>query len=77
MIYFIKGSSTINIKKWDPKTPYITALKKANDKYATYLEQRSHYINSPAFYFDCAAFFITATINFRRKSSLKYCRTEP
>ena len=51
------NASTINIKKWDPKTPYITALKKAKDKYATYLKQRQNYINSPAFYFDCAAFF--------------------
>ena len=48
---------SIDIKKWDPKTPYIEAMKKSVNAYTTYFEQRPNYINSPAFYFDCAAFF--------------------
>ena len=49
----------ISIKEWDPKTPYLQALKKAQpgDAYAAYLEQRRKYATSPAFYLDCAEFF--------------------
>ncbi|MCX6925956.1 MAG: VIT domain-containing protein [Verrucomicrobia bacterium] len=49
----------IALKEWDPKTPYLQALKKAppQDAFATYLAQRKKYNSSPAFYLDCAEFF--------------------
>ena len=53
----LKDAASIDIKKWDPKTPYIAAIKKADDKYTEYITQRKSYLNSPAFYFDCAAYF--------------------
>lgn len=47
------------IKEWDPKTPYLAALKKAPpaQAYAVYLAQRQKYADSPAFFLDCAEFF--------------------
>ncbi len=51
---------SITLKAWDPKTPYIEALKKVTDGaklYAAYLEQRSSYSTSTAFFLDCADYF--------------------
>jgi tetratricopeptide (TPR) repeat protein len=50
---------TIAIKQWSPDTPYLKALQstKGDDRYAQYLAQRKAYLNSPAFYHDCADFF--------------------
>ncbi len=50
---------TIAMKPWDPKTPYIAALKAARKsrRYATYLAQRETYGASPAFYLDSANYF--------------------
>lgn len=50
---------SISLAKWDPKTPYLDSLKKADaDKQFTlYLAQKQKYGNSPAFYLDCADFF--------------------
>ena len=59
----LKDAVSIEIKKWDPKTPYITAIKKADDKYQEYIEQRKKYQSSPAFYFDCAAYFYNSKNN--------------
>ena len=56
-----KGSGpSIQLKEWDPKTPYIAALKKARKvkRYAVYLEQRKEYGGSPAFFLDCGDFFL-------------------
>ena len=49
----------VAIKEWDPKTPYLQALKKAAPEaaFAVYLAQRKHYGTSPAFFLDCAEFF--------------------
>lgn len=49
----------IAIKEWDPKTPYLAALKKApaSSAFTAYLNQRKSYAASPAFYLDCAEFF--------------------
>jgi Ca-activated chloride channel homolog len=49
----------IAIKEWDPKTPYLAALKKApaRDAFSTYLAQRKQFAASPAFYLDCGEFF--------------------
>ena len=68
-----QGESTIQVKGWDPKTPYIAKLKEcmssstSNDTTATfnaihnvYLQERREYKTSPSFYFDCGAFFFDA-----------------
>ena len=56
-----RGKAKISMTAWDPKTPYLTALKKAKkgSEYTRYLELRKEkdYATSPAFYLDCAGFF--------------------
>jgi len=49
----------VAIKEWDPKTPYLQALKQAAPEgaFAVYLVQRKQYSASPAFFLDCAEFF--------------------
>ena len=53
---------TVTLKAWDPKTPYIDALKSAdkNEAYSVYLKEREKYAGSPAFYIDCAGWFFKA-----------------
>jgi hypothetical protein len=53
---------TVKLTAWDPKTPYLDAIKKAEKSgaYAEYLKQREVYGTSPAFYLDCAGWFFTA-----------------
>ncbi len=50
----------LSIKKWDPQTPYLKALKssKKDEQYAVYLTFKKGYENSPSFYFDVADFFM-------------------
>src|SRR5207247_2008254 len=52
----------VTIKPWDPKTPYIQAMKDvAPEKaYDVYLAQRKGFAKSPAFYFDCADYLVSA-----------------
>ena len=49
----------IALQAWDPKTPYINALRAAPlyRRYAVYLAQRVKHGAAPAFYLDCANFF--------------------
>lgn len=56
------GQPGIALKPWDPKTPYLAALKAADkDKaFGVYLAQRETFGQSPAFYLDCADFFTKA-----------------
>ena len=53
---------TVTLKAWDPKTPYIDALKAASkgEAYKVYLKEREKYADSPAFYLDCAGWFYKA-----------------
>ena len=53
---------TVTLKAWDPKTPYIDALKSAKngEAYKAYLKEREKYAESPAFYLDCAGWFYKA-----------------
>ena len=53
---------TVTLKPWDPKTPYIDALKAASkdEAYKVYLREREKYADSPAFYLDCAGWFYKA-----------------
>ena len=52
--------SSITLKKWDPKTPYLKELqkKKAHEWYPAYLALKDKYANSSAFYLDVADFFM-------------------
>ncbi len=52
----------ISIKPWDPKTPYIKALRAAapGDLVDVYMKNRAEFGNSPAFFLDCADFFAGA-----------------
>ena len=54
--------AAIKIKAWNPKTPYLAALKKADKKerWSVYLQQKQEYGASPAFFLDCADYFIGA-----------------
>jgi len=49
----------IQLAKWDPKTPYLKALKKAkaDDRWTVYGEQRDDHGESPAFFLDVADLF--------------------
>ncbi|CAM1361179.1 putative outer membrane protein [Tenacibaculum sediminilitoris] len=50
----------IELKAWNPKTPYLDILKKETSvlsAYNKYLEIRDYYSNSPMFYIDVANFF--------------------
>ncbi len=49
----------IELKAWDPDTPYLRAIKGAAkaDAFKVYLAQKQAYGGSPAFYLDCAEFF--------------------
>lgn len=53
-------TSRIEIKPWNPDQPYLKALRQADPEnaYEVYLQQRKTYFNSPAFYLDCADFFL-------------------
>ena len=54
------GGPSISIRPWDPKTPYLAALKAAaaGDRVSTYMAQRAEFGTSPAFFMDCAEFFL-------------------
>ena len=58
------AAPTVTLKAWDPKTPYIDALKAApkGEAYKVYLKEREQYASSPAFYLDCAGWFYKAGI---------------
>lgn len=62
-----QNQPTIRITPLKQDTEYMKALKgKAEDDYATYLNLRSEYINTPTFYFDMADWFYK--LNDREKS---------
>jgi Ca-activated chloride channel homolog len=56
------SDAKIVVAKWDPKTPYLEALKAAaqDKRFDVYMEQRKTYGTSPAFFLDCADFFLNA-----------------
>lgn len=56
------GGATITISAWDPKAPYLDALKAAPEgkAYEEYLNQRKTYGKAPAFYMDAAGWFFKA-----------------
>jgi Ca-activated chloride channel homolog len=54
-----RGRPGIVIKPWDPKTPYLAALKaaKPSEAFDVYMANRKKHGTSPAFFLDCADFF--------------------
>jgi len=53
------ADAAVRVNAYDPKTPYIEALKRDPAKaYAVYLEQRKTYREQPGFYVDCADFLL-------------------
>lgn len=55
----LPAEASIRVNAYDPKTPYLEALKKEPTKaYAVYLEQRKTYCEQPGFYIDCADFLL-------------------
>ena len=55
------ATASVTLVAWDPKTPYLSALKAVAKEgaYAAYLKERETFGNSPAFYLDCAGWFFT------------------
>jgi tetratricopeptide (TPR) repeat protein len=58
----IAPQATLTIKAWSPDTPYLRALKSAKpeDRAGVYFAQRKEFQQSPAFYLDCANYFLEA-----------------
>ena len=56
------SEATIVIKPWDPGQPYLRALRAAGpaEAYQVFLAQRKQHGRSPAFFLDCADFFLSA-----------------
>jgi len=54
------GSASIRLKKWEPDAPYAKRLRaaKVEDMYRVYLDERTSYTNSTAFFLDVADIFI-------------------
>jgi tetratricopeptide (TPR) repeat protein len=55
-----ESPSSITLKSWDPKTPYLEAWKSVKDPaalYSCYLDQRAKYLDSTAFFLDAADYF--------------------
>ena len=50
--------SSIKLNAWDPQTPYMTEIKKASNKYKTYLALKQTYAATPSFYLDVANYFV-------------------
>ncbi len=51
------SAAVIAIKPWSPDAPYIkqmAAAKTAEEAYAVYLAERKSWLETPAYYFDCA-----------------------
>ena len=73
------AAATVKLTAWDPKTPYLQAIKDAvtalgggtganaanmaEVAYGEYLVQRKKYAASPAFYLDCAGYFFGIKAN--------------
>jgi Ca-activated chloride channel family protein len=55
-----RAAPQMSIKAWDPKTPYMAVIKQTpqSKQYATYLKERKQHGSAPAFYLDCANYFL-------------------
>jgi Vault protein inter-alpha-trypsin domain/Uncharacterized protein conserved in bacteria (DUF2135) len=52
--------ATIKVSNWDPKTPYMKAIKTGNSQsaYSNYLIQKETYGKQPSFYLDASDYFL-------------------
>lgn len=52
-------TASVKISEWNPDTPYLKVLKNTekHNRLSKYYQLKQDYLNSPAFYFDCANFF--------------------
>lgn len=56
------NGSQIQLKPWDPNTPYLSLMKSEKsieNSYKVYLKERANYSTSPSFFLDCAEYFFT------------------
>lgn len=53
----VRSDASIELREWDPDTPYLAALRTAADPYAAYLAERTRNAATPAFFLDCSTFF--------------------
>lgn len=53
----VRSDAGIELREWDPNTPYLAALRAAADPYSAYLAERTRNAATPAFFLDCANFF--------------------
>jgi len=49
--------ASIELKEWDPNTPYLALLRGAKEPYAAYLQSREKFGASPSFFLDSADYF--------------------
>ncbi|MCL1856333.1 MAG: DUF2135 domain-containing protein [Kiritimatiellaeota bacterium] len=63
-------SASVKITAWAPDAPYLKRLKAAapDERYAAYLEEAKTYEKSPAFFLDCADFFLSQSPGGRASS---------
>ncbi len=50
-------SVSMEIKQWQPDSPYLKIMSASEDPYSAYLAIRGEYDRSPSFYLECAEFF--------------------
>ena len=76
-----RPAASIQIKEWNPDTPYLKAIRKADParRYEAYLAERKEWAQSPAFFLDCAEEFLhprDRTLGLRILSNLAELRIE-
>lgn len=65
-------TATITLKPWNPDTPYLKAMDaNPEDAYNIYLKERKTYADSPAFYLDCAGWFLKQKPSFGKEQPSK------
>ncbi|MBR0237199.1 MAG: DUF2135 domain-containing protein [Thermoguttaceae bacterium] len=52
-----RKSVSMEIKQWQPDSPYLKIMSASDDPYSAYLAIRGEYDRSPSFYLECAEFF--------------------
>lgn len=50
-------SVSMEVKQWQPDSPYLKIMSASDDPYSAYLAIRGEYDRSPSFYLECAEFF--------------------
>lgn len=72
------ASAAVTLAAWDPKTPYLKAIRAVAPAaaYGEYLRQRAAHGASPAFFLDCAGHFFAAKERARGPHPLEPRRDE-